>query len=348
MTRPFHTPETTRLIELLNKPSFTERTYTVALSDSKVGGSGYLGSVANTTLGAFNVDYVIGSRGNANLTTGLFSVGVARFVPFVMRHGFRITQLGLTVTTLGASAVFRLAIYDCVDDLNGDLTPSRLIYGSPEQSAGTAGAKTITGLTIDLPPDRVYWVAYLGGTAAPVINSVPMTNIGHTLGGIIGAPPVLNSCLHSTFAYAAFPATWTAAFTESTQEPPAIFVQFTRNSSTATTRVLPCMTVVNDGWWLQRARIVKADTLTKGATTYPYAVVKARVRNGATVDVIGTFDSRTKMLSAGVPMGLTGTQDLEQRLTIGTVLEAEVTQSGWPRVSLDDAVLEFDLVYAGA
>lgn len=346
--RPFYTPEPSRLVELLNKPSYLERTFAVSLADARTGGSGYWGNVGVDVVGGISLDYIAGMRGSATLITGILSTNVARFVPFVPRSGFRIAQMGMSVQASAANSTIRIGIYDSKDDENGDLTPYRRVYGSSELSGASTGAKSATGLTLDLDPDRVYWAVYLCGTGTPTIWTVPVTNVDGMLGASLGNPPTLTTCLTSPFTYAALPATWDAACTASSISPPAIFLTYTRPSGYATTRTLPCTTITRDGWLLQRARFVKCSNQDKTASARPYASVKARVRNGSKIDVLGTYSTASLAASAGEAITLTGTSDLQRRLATGTVLEAEVTQSGWPRVSLDDAMLEFDLTYAGA
>lgn len=357
MTRPFViAPNDPRgaqgLLEQLNAPAHVERSVVTPLYDSYEGRS-LAGLVAVDSLGAIQPDYCCGATTSAAMTTMLLTFGSAnlRAVPFWHDNGFRIHQIGIEVATAaGAGGKARYAIYKSRDDRAGDLRPGELVWGSAEVDTTSSGGKATSALTIDLEPGRMYWAAVVSGTATPILRALSVGTTGPMMGGSLGivTPPgsTLSTHLQGTWTYGAFPAFFPGVtMTATTTAPPAVFVSYTRTNQTTLVRRVPAWSPGLEGFTLKRVALLGGRSIPRNTPDRPTIKVRPGVRTGGKFGALGAFDSRTGALGLGVPLTVWRGRET---LPAESMLEVEVSQVGWPRVSCADVAVQWDLSYTGA
>lgn len=158
------------------------------------------------------------------LTTGAPAVGTLFAFPFIYPRGGTIDIIACNVTTLAVGATIRIGIYNNTSDT--DLYPSSLVYGSAELSGATTGVKQ-ESISVTLLPNTLYWSAYLCGTLAPTVRCYGVANL-YPIGGY---PAALGTAaqigITVALAYAALPATFTAAGTWITAVPlPEVAIRY--------------------------------------------------------------------------------------------------------------------------
>lgn len=97
-----------------------------------------------------------------------------------------------------------------------------------------------------------------------------------------------------------------------------------------------------DGLILRRVRIAKANVLYRGPTA-SYVTVRALVGKDGSADVVGSYDSREATLQPYQTRVISTSTDIARRLEAGCVFAVEVTQVGFPKVSVRDATVFFDV-----
>lgn len=325
------------LLRLLNRPHRNEYTVAVPCEDALVLGHGPFATFPTQVYGASAIDMTVGQVAQAahvvDLTVGTGSI---KAIPFMVNHTWDLTSLSINVTTGVATSKARVAIYDSVDDDGGDYNPHERIVGSDEFDCSTTGVKAYA-TSISLRPGRVYHAAFLGYTAAPKVGSVPVGAIG-SMGQTSGFAPIT----HVTVAYASgatgFPAFFPTGNVIALTAIPAICLTFSATSA-HTASIIRCGPGPElDGTVLRRVRLVKASSLGRTDSTKPSVVVKAMV-SGA---VVGTYDSTMNALGANEPRHLTDS-DVDRPIPAGSVLQVEVSQRGWPKITMRDASVLFDL-----
>lgn len=99
------------------------------------------------------------SNGTLALTTGRLYA-----IPFMVADTKTITRIAIHVTTLGSSASARLGIYQD----NGSIYPGNLVSDCGVVAMTATGMKEITGLSIALTANTLYWLVLVCNVAATV------------------------------------------------------------------------------------------------------------------------------------------------------------------------------------
>lgn len=168
--------------------------------------------------------YIAGMGNGIALTTGAPTVNVLRAFPFFSTRGGTLDRIAIQVTTLIASGVARLGIYQATSDTN--LYPSARIVDAGTVSTATTGMKTIT-INVPLTANTLYWLVHLAGPGAATLRCMAMAGCA----AIFGASNVLATAagvgISVAFTAAPIPATFPAGGAVITAVPiPAIGVRF--------------------------------------------------------------------------------------------------------------------------
>ena len=335
------------LLNALNDPSFLMRTTVVPLDDNDVPDAQYALNAVGS-IGALTAAYICGSRTCSALGTTAVAKDTLKAVPFLHSNGFRITDVGFSVTTGGAAgSVARCGIYDCQDDLNGNMEPNALLFDSGEFDTTSTGSKS-TATTLQLKEGRWYWAVYTCGTNAPTIGTIAVASMDNLMGGSPGASPTVTSHLSVARAYSGgLPATFPSGSTAQTAVPPAIFITYSKASSTLRTRTLPLWAPRSDGYSLRGLRLSRGTSLLADSTSgRPYLILKAQTRTATGAHTLATFDSRKNKLTAGTPFDLLG-GDTDVPLAKGQEIVLVVEQYGWPKITVKDTTAMIDTIYTG-
>lgn len=136
--------------------------------------------------------------------TGSPAIDTLIAMPFISpAHGGTLDRIAFRVTTGGAlGSVARVGLYENTDNKN--LYPAALLADSGSTVTTSTGAKTYT-ISQELEPGRVYWLAYVCGTAAPTLRCLAMANCSHLLGQDNNLNNNLNVGLTVAFTFAALP-----------------------------------------------------------------------------------------------------------------------------------------------
>jgi hypothetical protein len=119
------------------------------------GASDALKQTANFGLLSYVTGRYYGGWGGAQLTGGAFAaVDTLVHVPFYAIEGETFDRIGINVTTLQASGLARLGIYESA----ADGTPGALVLDAGTVDCSTTGAKEIT-ISQALTADTWYWLA---------------------------------------------------------------------------------------------------------------------------------------------------------------------------------------------
>ncbi len=150
--------------------------------------------------------YTAGVTSAAALTSGTPSVGVLRALPFMVAEACTLDRLALAIQTTVATAVGRIGIYDS----DANIYPNNLLGETGELDLSTAGTTpgTAVALSLALLPGKVYWAAYLGGTAAATIRAVTMGGLYQTIGIVETLGTAISVGWFHTQVYGALPATF--------------------------------------------------------------------------------------------------------------------------------------------
>jgi hypothetical protein len=121
------------------------------------------------------------------------TLNVLYLSPVVLARPTNIDRIALEVTTLGATSVHRIGVYNT----GSDGLPSALLYESGSTLSGaTTGIKSTT-VAVSLPAGTV-WVGSVVQTATSVVRSCT----GDPL-GLLGSPTELVNISHSAYTSAA-------------------------------------------------------------------------------------------------------------------------------------------------
>lgn len=336
-------PETFRFAEsitsLLNRPYRNEFCVAVPCEDalsfgwqSPVGLIG--GQTAVRVAGAANATALVGA------SVGTNSI---KAVPFVWGSGFQIATVGCNVTTGVATSKARVGVYDCVDDGAGNLEPGTLVAGSGELDCSTTGMKTTADLAAQMEPGRVYYAAFLAYTAAATVSTIPVAGMAPTLETNAAA-----FTTHLSVAYTAasssvgLPSAFPSGSVVQTGAPPAVLLTPAAVSSQVETIVRSGYSPYLGGLILRRVRLTKSAALARTSAN-PSVKIRGLMANKRGVVEMGVFDSLLGGLDANSPRLISANADLNIDVSAGSVFQAEITQRGWPKVSMRDATVLFDL-----
>lgn len=332
---------------LLNDPRFLERTVAMRLDDSAIDGRSMFGLVGTDTIAGSLQFYTANSSNSSGTTNTVFAVDTLKAVPFIVSNGFGVQALAFVVTTAGGGgSVARVGVYDCQDDLNGNIYPNRLLVDGGEQDTTGTGVKTST-IALLLEEGRMYWLAYTCGTSAPTISSIPPVGCDALLGMRAQNPPVRATHLTVARAYAALPFTFPTGAAVSAAGAPCLMYAFTRPSSTRKVRTVPVYHPASEGFMARRVRLSKGDGLRVTDPGRPYAILTAKTRGTSGSRSIGTFDTRANSLAAGADFRMNGV-DVDFQMAVTDEVVVQIEQFGYPKVSLRDTTVFVDYIFTGA
>lgn len=129
-----------------------------------------------------NTYYIPYAVAGVALTTLTLTGGNVYYIPFILRRSYIVTALGINVTTARAGTAY-IGIYTHNPTTH---RPNSLIYASSALDTGTTGAKTVTGLNIQLSAGEVYWVA-LYNSGGPTVRAVAVGSMQVIMGVAITA-----------------------------------------------------------------------------------------------------------------------------------------------------------------
>lgn len=338
---PFARASDTSREVLFNRPAALERSIVVPLHDNTIDGRSTFGLVQTDSVATAYADYVANCRTCTALATANLAVDTLFAVPFIHSNGFRISVLGLNVTTGVATSVARHGVYECQNDLAGNIYPGDLVIDSGQIDCSTTAFKEAS-VSLDLEEGRIYWRVVVFGTAACTSNTVPLASTDMLLGTNAG---VLKTYLSVAFPYAALPQSFPLGATFAATVPPALFYRYAAVSSQVRASWQPLLSPARGAYSLQRIRLLKGSDLLQAGTNEPYVVMKAAVGGTASRTILGTFDSRNSTLRAGEPYDLVTTT---RRIVEDQQIDIRVEQYGWPKKSVGDAAAQVDVIYNGA
>lgn len=332
------------LVDALNRAGFLERTIPVRLQGQTLQGVS-IDNHTRTQTTTFESWYPAGQVTDTALTTTSVAVNTLIAVPFVASpHAWDRIAFELT-TVSGANGKARVGVYAVDEAREGSMYPGALLVqgGDTAVSSGT-GAKSTT---INYQPQdgRLYFAAYLCGTAAPTVRAIPVAGIRAHLGfpSTLGATGAVGYTVASTYSTTTLPATFPTGATARTSPVPAVFLRHV--ASGEFTRTYPVESIERDGFVLRRAALLSSVDV-ETTTTGPYFTVSAAVRSGGRTTVMGTYDSRSHRLRAGESFSLYDRTD-DTDLAEGDVTEVLVMQSGKPVVDLAELTATLTTAYVG-
>lgn len=121
-------------------------------------------------------------------------------VPFFTPVARTITKIAIHVTTLGTSASARLGIYQD----GGAVYPTTLISDCGTVVMTSTGLKGITGLSINLSANTLYWLALVCNVVA-TISAITAGTGWQLLGYSTALNAVAGGYWYATFTYATLP-----------------------------------------------------------------------------------------------------------------------------------------------
>lgn len=139
-------------------------------------------------------------------TTTAFAIGTLVAVPFVSTRGGTLDRIAFAVTTGGgAGSKARVGIYDSVSDI--DPYPNTLVVDGGEYDSTVVGVKN-TVINVALTPNKLYFLVYLCGTAAPTVRATT-TNVMEPIYGMDNAfAATVGTVISVAQAYGALPGTF--------------------------------------------------------------------------------------------------------------------------------------------
>lgn len=332
------------LVAQLNRPHRNEHTIAVPCDDALQLGTPQWGIVPADAYGGQTAVRVAGAANCTALVGASIGTNSIKAVPFIVDHAFPVKALACQCTTLNATSKARVGIYDAIDSLRGDWTPHALLVSSGEFDCASTGVKRTSNLSTILVPGRVYFAAFLAYTAATTVNTIPVagvTSMGESNDGAFSTHLSVAWTLGSTVG---LPNSFPNGAIVQTGAPPAVYITHTRPSQQEATLVLSGYSPSLDGLVLRRVRLTKNLAIAKAATGYPSVRIRALVASSAGSSVVGTFDSASDGVPANRPRLISSIAgDIDRALPAGCVLQAEITQVGWPKVTVRDATVLFDV-----
>jgi hypothetical protein len=331
------------LSDQLNHPSRREFTASLRCDDANPAVQPTERIVPVGTYGGQTAVHVAGAANCTALVGASIAVNVLRAVPFYVGHEYPVTALACQVTTGVANAVARVGIYSAQSDLAGNFSPGSLLVASGAFDTSTNGVKRTTLTTpIALPVGRLYYAVYLAYTAAAQVNTIPVAGcapLGQTNDGAFTT--------HLTVAYTTgstlgLPVSFPAGSAVATTAPPAVYVTFGTPSRPVASVTRIERAPYLDGLVLRRVRLVKASALARGSSRTESVRVEATLGSGSGSIPVGSFDSTEGALVAYTPRVISD-GNIDKDVPAGSVLSATITQVGWPKISMKDAVVLFDL-----
>jgi hypothetical protein len=139
-------------------------------------------------------------------------------IPFVVPKTITIDRIAVNVTTLVASGLIRLGIYN---NANGE--PGTLLLDAGAVDSSTTGVKTIT-ISQQLVGGYLYWLVMLPNNATNVVRAAAVAGMVDVLGSGSTLPTAAVTYLYIAQAYGVLPASFGMP-TDGTGTSPLIFVR---------------------------------------------------------------------------------------------------------------------------
>jgi len=155
-----------------------------------------------------------------------------QFVPFYTGFGGTIDQVGFNVITGGtAGSVCRAGIYDSDGTTPGGwLQPRNLLVDGGEYDTTTATFKLTTlSPVLTVPPDQLYWLAFLCGVAAP--SALTGISSGWHVLGRSATLAAQFGRVKTGFAYGPLPQTAPTGLGQITSGPPMVVYRWATYNS---------------------------------------------------------------------------------------------------------------------
>lgn len=352
---PFATPRTIpnpwdHLQNDLNRYAGRGFPVVTPLRDCYEGGHGLYGVVGSQLWGT-NDSSIVANAFGANTTTRAVAINTLAAVPFLWDNNWPLTRILFRVTTGAAGSAAVTGIYDCKNDLAGDIYPNRLLYNSSAFTTTANNTSHEASPNLPLLPGRLYWAVYHVGTLAPTITTITSDSVGPLIGASMGAGGIAVST-HISVARtysATLPSYFTSGAVVATTTPPAIGLGYgVTGGGSVLSRTFPGWGAGEAGWVVRGARLLVGSTKQTG-TNPSSLVVKARIRTSqGPVDLGDGFDSRTAKATEGVPFSLTGDAPLDARMDADSRVEVYIEQRGWPLLTAADCAVAWVLARTGA
>jgi hypothetical protein len=128
--------------------------------------------------------------------------------PFVPGRTITIDQVGLSVSTAVASALFKIVIY--ASDANG--RPTTILRQTATLDGGTTGTRFATITPLELTAGTLYWIGVRSSSTATIRSLAAGAAPVLTL--TTAATPILQSTLIATETFGSAAADWTYAGTQ--------------------------------------------------------------------------------------------------------------------------------------
>lgn len=331
-----------QLAQLLNRPHRSEYTVAIPCEDALALGHGPTASFPTSMYGLSPMDLVPGQVSGAALTAGLtLGTNSIKAVPFMVDHALTVTALSLHVTTNAANAKARVGIYSSKDDLRGDYNPDQLLVKSDELDMATTGIKAFS-CSVGLEPGHVYHAVALSYTVAPVINSLAVGDV-HALGHMSGGTALTHvSVAYTSGSTTGLPSVFPTGSVIQSTAIPAIYLTMGANSSHVATLTRCGAGPAVTGHVVKRVRLLKASGQGRTDSGKPGWKVVAKMAGSGEATTLGTYESRVDALGTNKSRTISD-GDIDKVVPAGAVFQAEITQYGWPKVSVRDAVVLFDV-----
>jgi hypothetical protein len=154
----------------------------------------------------------------AQTTSGALTSGRMYAIPFLVPKTITVDRIGINVTTLVASGLIRLGIYN---DSNGEPGSRLLDAGAVDTS--TTGVKSVT-ISQQLVGGSLYWLVMLPNNSTNVVRAAAVAGILDVLGSDNTLPAAAITYLYVAQAYGALPASFGTP-TNGTGASPLVFVR---------------------------------------------------------------------------------------------------------------------------
>lgn len=331
------------LARLLNRPHRNEFTVACPCEDAVQVGRPQYGIVpTDAYFGGSTVSRVAGSANCTALAGAAIGTNSLKAVPFIVDHAFTLTALACQCTTLNATSKARVGIYSAHEGLRGDWAPQALIVSSGEFDCGSTGVKRTSSLSVALEPGNVYFAVFLAYTANATVNTIPVAGVDNLGESVDGTYTTHLSVAYTTGATLGLPPVFPTGSVVQTGAPPAMYLTFSQSSTHAASITRSVCAPFLDGMTLRRVRLVKSSAQARTQSA-PSALIRALVSDETGSSVVGSFDTATDGIRGNAPRRIDGGADLNRRLSPGVVLQAETTQRAWPKLSMRDATVLFDV-----
>lgn len=332
------------LQRLLSRQHRNEFTVPVACEDALLLGYPQFGVVpTDAFFGGSTASRVAGAANCTALAGAAITTNSLKAVPFLVEHAFTLDGIACQTTAGTATSKARVGIYSAVEGRRGDWTPYARLATSDEFDCSTIAVKRTSGLGIVLEPGNVYFAVFLAYTANATVNTIPVAGVG-TLGeSVDGAHTTHVSVAYTTGATNGLPAVFPSGAAVQTSAPPAIYLTFAQVTTHEATITRSGVAPALNGMVLRRVRLVKASAQTRTDPSAPSALIEALVSDDRGSNVVGSFDTATDGIRANSPRQISAGGDLNRRLPPGVILQARTTQRAWPKLSVRDATVLFDI-----